>query len=65
MADGAGRPVAVQACPGNTGDPATVPDQVDRFRRQFGLKRVVLVGDALKALYRLFEVPGYDNPYLE
>ena len=24
-----------------------------------------LVEDALKALYRLFEVPGYDNPYLE
>ena len=45
MADRAGRPVAVQAYPGNTGDPATVPDQVDRLRRQFGLKRVVLVGD--------------------
>lgn len=24
-----------------------------------------LVEDVLKALYRLFEVPGYDNPYLE
>lgn len=45
MADRAGRPVAVQAYPGNTGDPATVPDQVERLRRQFGLKRVVLVGD--------------------
>ena len=38
MADRAGRP-------GNTGDPATVPDQVNRLRRQFGLKPVVLVGD--------------------
>ncbi len=45
MADAAGRPVAVQAYPGNTGDPATVPDQVERLRRRFGLKRVVLVGD--------------------
>lgn len=45
MADRAGRPVAVQAYPGNTGDPATVPDQVERLRQQFGLKRVVLVGD--------------------
>ena len=44
MADAAGRPVAVQAYPGNTGDPATVPDQVERLRRRFGLKRVVLVG---------------------
>ena len=45
MADRAGRPVAVQAYPGNTGDPVTVPDQVQRLRQRFGLKRVVLVGD--------------------
>jgi transposase len=31
--------------PGNTGDPATVPDQADRLRQRFGLERVVLVGD--------------------
>ena len=45
MADAAGCPVAVQAYPGNTGDPVTVPDQVETLRRRFGLKRVVLVGD--------------------
>lgn len=45
MADKAGRPVAVQAYPGNTGDPTTVPDQVAKLRQRFGLKRVVLVGD--------------------
>ena len=45
MADAAGRPVAVQAYPGNTGDPGTVPDQVEKVRQRFGLKRVVLVGD--------------------
>ena len=45
MADRAGRPVAVQAYPGNTGDPTTVPDQVETLRQRFGLKRVVLVGD--------------------
>ncbi len=45
MADAAGCPVAVQAYPGNTGDPVTVPDQVERLRQRFGLERVVLVGD--------------------
>ena len=45
MADRAGCPVAVQAYPGNTGDPVTVPDQVETLRQRFGFKRVVLVGD--------------------
>ena len=40
-----GCPVAVQAYPGNTGDPVTVQDQVEKLRQRFGLKRVVLVGD--------------------
>ena len=45
LADGEGRPVAVDVYPGNTGDPSTVPDQVDKLRDRFGLERVVLVGD--------------------
>jgi transposase len=45
LTDGAGRPVAVDVYPGNTGDPSTVPDQVEKLRERFGLKRVVLVGD--------------------
>ena len=45
LADAMGRPLAVQAYPGNTGDPTTVPDQVEKVRDRFGLKRVVLVGD--------------------
>ena len=45
MADGDGRPVAVQVYPGNTGDPTTVPDQVAKLRDRFGLGRVLLVGD--------------------
>ena len=40
-----GVPVAVEVYPGNTGDPATVGDQVDKLRDRFGLSRVVLVGD--------------------
>lgn len=45
LADREGRPVAIQAYPGNTGDPTTVPDQVVKLRQRFGLRRIVLVGD--------------------
>ncbi len=45
LTDGEGRPVAVQAYPGNTSDPTTVADQVDTLRQGFSLERVVLVGD--------------------
>lgn len=40
-----GVPVAIEVYPGNTGDPVTVPDQLDKLKRRFGLKRLVLVGD--------------------
>jgi transposase len=45
MTDGEGRPVAVEAYPGDTGDPSTVPGQADKLRERFGLERLVLVGD--------------------
>ena len=45
LANAEGRPVAVDVYPGNTGDPTTVPDQVDKLRKRFGLARAVLVGD--------------------
>ena len=45
LADEAGRPLAVQAYPGNTRDPLTVSDQVNKLRQQFGLTHIVLVGD--------------------
>ncbi|MBM4029623.1 MAG: IS1634 family transposase [Planctomycetes bacterium] len=45
LTDGEGRPVAVEIYPGNTGDPTTVADQVGKLRGQFGLARVVVVGD--------------------
>lgn len=45
MTDSRGCPVTVQVYPGNTGDPTTVADQVDKLRKQFGLSHVVLVGD--------------------
>ena len=45
LADPQGRPIAVEVYPGNTGDPATVGDQVDKLRQRFGIQRAVLVGD--------------------
>jgi transposase len=45
LTDADGRPVAVQVFPGNTGDPKTVPDQVETLTKRFGLSRVVLIGD--------------------
>jgi transposase len=45
LTDAEGRPVAVDVYPGNTADPTTVPDQVEKLRGRFGLERVVLVGD--------------------
>jgi transposase len=45
VTDAEGRPVAVEIYPGNTGDPTTVVDQVEKLRKQFELSHVVLVGD--------------------
>ncbi len=45
LTDSEGRPVAVDVYPGDTGDPTTVPGQVEKLRQRFGLSRVVLVGD--------------------
>jgi Transposase DDE domain len=45
LTDPQGRPVSIDVYPGNTGDPATVPDQVEKLRDRFGLLQVTLVGD--------------------
>lgn len=45
MTNGEGCPVAVSVYAGNTGDPTTVAEQVEKLREKFGLRRVVLVGD--------------------
>jgi transposase len=45
LTDAEGCPVAVQVFAGNTADPNTVKDQVDRLRQRFALERVILVGD--------------------
>jgi hypothetical protein len=45
LTDDGGRPVALSVYPGNTGDPTTVPDQVEALRKRFAIGRFVLVGD--------------------
>jgi len=45
LTDIEGRPTAIEVYPGNTGDPSTVADQVNKLQQRFGLTRVILVGD--------------------
>ena len=40
-----GCPVAVEVFDGDTGDPSTLAPQIQKVRKRFGLKRVVMVGD--------------------
>jgi Transposase DDE domain len=40
-----GCPIAVEVFEGNTGDPATLGEQIKKLKERFGLRRVVLVGD--------------------
>jgi hypothetical protein len=40
-----GCPVAVEVFAGDTGDPKTLAVQIDKLKKRFALKRVVLVGD--------------------
>jgi transposase len=45
LTDHEGRPVALSVYPGNTGDPTTIPDQINKLKARFGLEHLVLVGD--------------------
>jgi hypothetical protein len=58
----AGCPVAVSVYEGNTGDAKTLMPQVKKLREEFGLERVVLVGDrgmiSHKAIAELRELEG-------
>ena len=45
LCSAAGCPVAVEVFCGNTGDPATVGDQVEKIQQRFGVDNVALVGD--------------------
>ena len=45
MCTAEGCPIAIEVFEGNTGDPSTLAAQIDKLKRRFGLKRVVMVGD--------------------
>ena len=45
VSDKNGRPVSVSVYEGNTGDPTTLMEQVDKARTDFGIAEMVLVGD--------------------
>jgi Transposase DDE domain len=45
LCDRDGRPIAIEVFEGDTGDPSTLGAQVDKLKRRFGLRHVVLVGD--------------------
>ena len=45
LCDREDRPIAIEVFDGNTGDPSTLSTQVEKLKRRFGLRHVVLVGD--------------------
>ena len=45
LADDQGEPLAVRVFAGNTGDPATVAEQIRILEEQFGVQELVFVGD--------------------
>ena len=45
LCDRDGRPIAIEVFEGDTGDPTTLTGQVEKLKRRFGLRHVVLVGD--------------------
>lgn len=64
LTDGRGCPVAVSVFDGNTSDSKTFLGQVQRVRAQFGIKRMVMVGDrgmiSQKAIDAMTEEDGVD-----
>ena len=46
LTDSCGCPVAVSVFKGNSGDPKTLMPQVEKTKKEFGIQRLVLVGDS-------------------
>lgn len=64
VADRRGCPVAVSVFAGNTGDSTTLVAQAERVRQEFGIEKLVLVGDrgmiSQKQIEVLRQTPGVD-----
>jgi hypothetical protein len=70
LTDPEGRPIAVRAFPGNTGDPAAFTEIVMVVRDKFGLAKMVMVGDRgmiisarIAALNQLGDGTARPDPY--
>ena len=65
LCNSAGCPVAIEVFAGNTADPKTLQNQIDKLVVRFGLRRVIVVGDrgmltAKRIEETLKPIPGLD-----
>ncbi len=64
LTDAQGRPVSISVFDGNTSDTKTLLPQVEKVQQQFGIKKIVVVGDrgmiSQMQIDRLKESPGID-----
>ena len=64
LTDDRGRPVSISVFAGNTGDPKTLMPQVQKIKKDFGVKTMVLVGDrgmiSQKQIDEITDVVGID-----
>ena len=61
LTDARGCPVAISVHPGNTSDSTTFLPEVQRLREQFGIKRMVMVGDRGMISQKAIDVMGQDS----
>ena len=61
LTDARGCPVAISVHPGNTSDSVTFLPEVTRLREQFGIKKVVMVGDRGMISQKAIDVMGQDG----
>jgi Transposase DDE domain len=62
LTDPAGRPVAVEVFPGNTADPVSFKTAITRVRGDFGIDRLIMVGDrGMITGTRIAELRKYDG----
>ena len=61
LTDARGCPVAISVHPGNTSDSTTFLPEVQRLREQFGIKRMVMVGDRGMISQKAIDEMGQDS----
>ena len=61
LTDARGCPVAISVYPGNTSDSVTFLPEVQRLREQFGIKRMVMVGDRGMISQKAIDAMGQDS----